>query len=68
MGDARRCALKRVRHRVQGTHVAAAARAAHVEVDQLPFIFEDVLARRLHCNQAEELLSYHPKGVEHLTS
>jgi methyltransferase (TIGR00027 family) len=45
--------------------MAAAARAAHLEVDQPPFIFEDALARRLLGNQADELLSYHHKSGSH---
>jgi methyltransferase (TIGR00027 family) len=45
--------------------MAAAARAAHLEVDQPPFLFEDGLARRLLGNQADELLSYHHKSGSH---
>ena len=45
--------------------MAAAARAAHLEVDQPPFLFEDTLARRMLGNQADELLSYHHKSGSH---
>jgi methyltransferase (TIGR00027 family) len=45
--------------------MAAAARAAHLEVDQPPFLFEDKLARRMLGNQADELLSYHHKSGSH---
>ena len=45
--------------------MAAAARAAHLEVDQPPFLFEDALARRLLGGQADELLSYHHKSGSH---
>lgn len=45
--------------------MAAAARAAHLEVDQPPFLFEDTVARRLLGGQADELLSYHHKSGSH---
>ena len=38
---------------------AAAARAAHLIVDQEPWIFADGLAAQLLGEQAEELISYH---------
>ena len=38
---------------------AAAARAAHLIVDQEPWIFADGLAAQLRGEQAEELISYH---------
>lgn len=45
--------------------MAAAARAAHLEVDRPPFLFEDTMARRLLGEQAEGLLSYHHKSGSH---
>lgn len=45
--------------------MAAAARAAHLEVDQPPYLFEDTLARRLLGEQAEELLAYHHRSGSH---
>ena len=38
---------------------AAAARAAHLVVDQEPWIFADTLAAALLGERAEELISYH---------
>ena len=38
---------------------AAAARAAHLIVDNEPVIFADTLARALLGERAEELISYH---------
>ena len=45
--------------------MAAVARAAHLEVDQSPFLFEDVLARRLLGTEADDLLSYHHTNGSH---
>ncbi len=44
---------------------AAAARAAHLIVDQPPHIFTDRLAAQLLGEQAEELISYHRAHGEH---
>lgn len=49
----------------RSAQMAAAARAAHLEVDRPPFLFEDTMARRLLGEQAEELLSYHHKSGSH---
>src|SRR5215472_384695 len=50
----------------RSAQMAAAARAAHLEVDRPAFLFEDTMARRLLGEQAEELLSYHHKsGSQH---
>ncbi|MFF0574836.1 class I SAM-dependent methyltransferase [Streptosporangium saharense] len=46
--------------------MAAAARAAHLVVDQKPFIFEDTLAHSLLGGRAEELIGYHRAYGEHL--
>jgi methyltransferase (TIGR00027 family) len=45
--------------------MAAVARAAHLEVDQPPFLFEDVLARRLLGSEAALPLSYHHASGSH---
>lgn len=45
--------------------MAAAARAAHLEVDRPPYLFEDTLARRLLGERAEELLAYHHRSGSH---
>ena len=45
--------------------MAAAARAAHLEVDQPPYIFEDTLARQLLGAQADELIAYHRTSGSH---
>ena len=45
--------------------MAAVARAAHLEVDRPPYIFEDTLARRLLGSQADEPLSYHHTAGSH---
>jgi methyltransferase (TIGR00027 family) len=45
--------------------MAAVARAAHLEVDQPPFLFEDVLARQLLGSEAGSLLSYHHASGSH---
>ena len=44
---------------------AAAARAAHLIVDQPPLIFEDRLAAALLGEQADEFISYHRAHGEH---
>lgn len=46
--------------------MAAAARAAHLIVDDEPWIFADTLAYTILGEQAEELLSYHRKNGDHL--
>ena len=45
---------------------AAAARAAHLIVDEPPLIFADPLAERLLGGEAEELLSYHRLHGSHV--
>jgi hypothetical protein len=45
--------------------MAAVARAAHLEVDRPPFLFEDVLVRRLLGSEADALLSYHHTSGAH---
>lgn len=45
---------------------AAAARAAHLIVDQPPVIFADTLAESLLSDQAEQLLGYHRAHGNHL--
>lgn len=45
--------------------MAAAARAAHLEVDRPPFLFEDTLARQLLGDQGEEPLSYQRTAGAH---
>ena len=45
--------------------MAAAARAAHLIVDDEPRIFADTLARRLLGDQADNLISYHLQHGEH---
>ncbi len=44
---------------------AAAARAAHLIVDQAPAIFEDRLAAAMLGEHAEEFISYHRRHGEH---
>src|SRR5438067_13063 len=46
--------------------MAAAARAAHLIVDDEPWIFADTLAYTILGEQAEELLSYHRRNGSHL--
>ncbi|HTT52924.1 MAG TPA: SAM-dependent methyltransferase [Streptosporangiaceae bacterium] len=50
----------------QTAFTAAAARAAHLIVDQAPPIFEDGLAAAMLGEQAEEFISYHRRHGEHL--
>lgn len=45
---------------------AAAARAAHLLVDQPPYIFEDSMAATLLGDRADELLAYHRLHGEHV--
>jgi methyltransferase (TIGR00027 family) len=45
---------------------AAAARAAHLIVDQPPVIFADTLARRLLGQEADELIAYHRAHGSHV--
>jgi methyltransferase (TIGR00027 family) len=44
---------------------AAAARAAHLVVDQSPFLFADTLATRLLGERADELIGYHRQHRQH---
>ncbi|MFG1703726.1 class I SAM-dependent methyltransferase [Nonomuraea sp. M3C6] len=46
--------------------MAAAARAAHLEVDQPPFIFRDTLAAPLLGDLAGELIGYHREHGDHV--
>jgi methyltransferase (TIGR00027 family) len=46
--------------------MAAAARAAHLLVDQPPYIFEDTAAAALLGDRAEELLAYHRMHGDHV--
>jgi methyltransferase (TIGR00027 family) len=50
----------------QSALTAAAARAAHLIVDDEPVIFADTLAGRLLGNQAEEFIGYHRAHGTHL--
>ncbi len=45
--------------------MAAAARAAHLEVDRPPFLFEDTLARQLLGDQGDEPLAYQRTSGAH---
>lgn len=54
-----------VREPSQTAMTAAAARAAHLIVDDEPHIFRDNLAARLLGDQAEPLLSYHRSSGDH---
>src|SRR5271165_4172022 len=44
---------------------ACAARAAHLIVDDSPYIFSDPVAETLLGDQADELLSYHRRHAAH---
>ena len=50
----------------QTAFMAAAARAAHLVVDDPPVIFADTLARRLLGGQAEEFIGYHRAHTTHV--
>jgi methyltransferase (TIGR00027 family) len=45
--------------------MAAAARAAHLEVDSAPFIFADTLAERLLADRSDEFVAYHRRHGGH---
>ncbi|WP_433663244.1 class I SAM-dependent methyltransferase [Nocardia sp. CA-128927] len=52
-------------HSSETAVMAAAARAAHLIVDQAPLIFSDPLAVRLLGDRADELISYHRLHGDH---